>query len=642
MPGILVVEDDENLNRGITFSLKKSGYEVFSAESVKKAKRIASDNNVDVTICDVNLPDGNGLEFVRWMRCNYNTYIICLTALDQEMDQVMGYEAGADDYITKPFSLSVLLLKIEAHFRRRQEKTEAGKMISGDIVFIAGEMKVLIKSREISLTKTELKMLTFFLQNPKQILSKTQILENVFDLEGDFVDENTIAVNIRRLREKIEDNPATGLYKEYQRSWVYMESGGKAVTKRYRKKITVVLSLVLPVILLFAILNCFTTYVFYEDYKYKMNLMTEIAAKEEFSGLDAVSELLKDKDIETNEQGRRLLEQYGYWGNKGNAFYSQFRHQVMVTGAVSTVICVLLLTFLLYWKKKEDACHQKILDQLEEILIRFRENKFDDLLKTENHAELEKLNDQLEAIGHHIQLIKEEARAEKENTKEMVSDISHQLKTPVAALDTCFSVLMQNDLSATEQEEFRIRCRSALDGLETLLQSLLEISKMETGLIQINKKKLPLMDTVISAVNRTYPKADEKEIEFVFDYEKELETCTIMQDKRWLGEAVINVLDNAVKYSPCGSKIFIRLQKRNDLVRMEIEDQGIGIPQNEYHKIFQRFYRGSSKEVMEKSGTGIGLFLSREIIEKHAGTITVTSGKKKKGSTFVIQLPYVG
>lgn len=131
-----------------------------------------------------------------------------------------------------------------------------------------------------------------------------------------------------------------------------MESGGKAVTKRYRKKITVVLSLVLPVILLFAILNCFTTYVFYEDYKYKMNLMTEIAAKEEFSGLDAVLELLKDKDIETNEQGRRLLEQYGYWGNKGNAFYSQFRHQVMVTGAVSTVICVLLLTFYFIGRKR--------------------------------------------------------------------------------------------------------------------------------------------------------------------------------------------------------------------------------------------------------------------------------------------------
>ena len=232
-----------------------------------------------------------------------------------------------------------------------------------------------------------------------------------------------------------------------------MESGGKAVTKRYRKKITVVLSLVLPVILLFAILNCFTTYVFYEDYKYKMNLMTEIAAKEEFSGLDAVSELLKDKDIETNEQGRRLLEQYGYWGNKGNAFYSQFRHQVMVTGAVSTVICVLLLTFLLYWKKKEDACHQKILDQLEEILIRFRENKFDDLLKTENHAELEKLNDQLEAIGHHIQLIKEEARAEKENTKEQMAVVEEEYPEIIEEdcnvfLSGCSSAFLGGDVIA--------------------------------------------------------------------------------------------------------------------------------------------------------------------------------------------------
>ena len=263
---------------------------------------------------------------------------------------------------------------------------------------------------------------------------------------------------------------------------------------------------------------------------------------------------------------------------------------------------------------------------MEEILIRFRENKFDDLLKTENHAELEKLNDQLEAIGHHIQLIKE-ARA-KRTQKEMVSDISHQLKTPVAALDTCFSVLMQNDLSATEQEEFRIRCRSAwMDWRHYCI--LLEISKMETGLIQINKKKLPLMDTVISAVNCTYPKADEKEIEFVFDYAKELETCMVMQDKRWLGEAVINVLDNAIKYSPCGSKIFIRLQKRNDLVRMEIEDQGIGIPQNEYHKIFQRFYRGSSrrswKRVVQESD-----FFYREKLSKNTQVLWCNLRQKKK------------
>ena len=188
-------------------------------------------------------------------------------------------------------------------------------------------------------------------------------------------------------------------------------------------------------------------------------------------------------------------------------------------------------------------------------------------------------------------------------------------------------VIVINDVHLKPALTAAIVCRLPADKL------ILPVGHNEKSSIRPDKNPVKV---------RHLPKADEKEMEFVFDYEKELETCMVMQDKRWLGEAVINVLDNAIKYSPDGSKIFIRLQKRNDLVRMEIEDQGIGIPQNEYHKIFQRFYRGSSKEVMEKSGTGIGLFLSREIIEKHAGTITVTSGKKKKGSTFVIQLPYVG
>ena len=146
------------------------------------------------------------------MRNCQNVYIICLTALDQETDQVMGYEAGADDYMTKPFSLSVLLLKIEAHFRRRRNEPGTPEIHSKDIVFIPGEMRAFVKEREISLTKNELKMLSFFLQNPKQILSKTQLLENVFDLDGDFMDENTVAVNIRRLREKIEDTPAAPVY----------------------------------------------------------------------------------------------------------------------------------------------------------------------------------------------------------------------------------------------------------------------------------------------------------------------------------------------------------------------------------------------------------------------------------------------
>ena len=371
------------------------------------------------------------------------------------------------------------------------------------------------------------------------------------------------------------------------------------MTKRHRKKWVDALSLVLPVLLFFAVLNCFTAYLYYQDYQCKMDILTEVAAGAETTGMDAAAGWLKGNDHQANEQGKQLLEQYGYWENKGTSFYVRFRQNIMI-------------------------------------------NHFEAVPDTEDPVGQERLKFQLEAIGHHIQLLQEQARAEKESTKEMVSDISHQLKTPVAALDTCFSILLRNNLSETEQQEFRIRCRSALDGLETLLQSLLEISKLETGLIQLDQKTLPIMDTIISAVNRTYPKAAEKGIELIFDCNESLEHCALMQDKRWLGEAIINVLDNAIKYSPEHSKITIRLQKRTGFVRIEIEDQGIGIPQSEYHKIFQRFYRGTAPEVREKSGTGIGLYLSRQIIEQHGGTITVASGKVRKGSTFLIQLPENG
>lgn len=126
---------------------------------------------MDVAICDVNLPDGNGLELVRWMRNCQNVYIICLTALDQETDQVMGYEAGADDYMTKPFSLSVLLLKIEAHFRRRKNEPGTPKFIQGYRIY-PGEMRAFVKEREISLTKNELKMLSFFFKTRNRFFQK--------------------------------------------------------------------------------------------------------------------------------------------------------------------------------------------------------------------------------------------------------------------------------------------------------------------------------------------------------------------------------------------------------------------------------------------------------------------------------------
>ncbi len=211
MKNILLLEDDESVNRGIAFSLEKEGYKVFPCKNIKEAQKTFEEIEMQLLICDVTLPDGSGLDFVRQVREKSSIHTICLTALDQEVDMVMGYEAGADDYITKPFSLSVLCLKVSAYFRKHQGMVQQ-KIQSGRISFIIKEMRLLIDGEEVSLTKNEWRMLQIFLEHPRQVLSKNQLLDQLFDFYGEFVDENTIAVNIRRLREKIEPDPSNPEY----------------------------------------------------------------------------------------------------------------------------------------------------------------------------------------------------------------------------------------------------------------------------------------------------------------------------------------------------------------------------------------------------------------------------------------------
>lgn len=212
MKTILLLEDDESLNRGISFKLKKEGYNVLSESTVKGGIESFNCNDVDLIISDVGLEDGSGFDFCVEIRKKSNVVIIFLTALDQEVDIVTGYDLGADDYITKPFSLMVLISKVNALMRRMEKSTSSDSIICGNITLILDEMKVLKNGIDIVISKNELKLLKYLITNPKQILSKDQLLKALWDIDGQFVDENTVAVNIRRLREKIEDNPSKPEY----------------------------------------------------------------------------------------------------------------------------------------------------------------------------------------------------------------------------------------------------------------------------------------------------------------------------------------------------------------------------------------------------------------------------------------------
>lgn len=219
MGKILLLEDDKSLNRGISFKLKKEGFEVETAFYIEEAKNIFENNKIDLIITDIGLPDGSGFDFCEEIRKTSNVYIIMLTALDEEFNAVMGYEIGADDYVTKPFSLAILVSKVKAFMKRagnnEKEKTSENILISEDIEFDYGDYTLILNredTEKVQLTKTEGKLLKLLMENAMNIIQKEQILDILWDMDGNFVDDNTVAVYMRRLRKKVEKDPSEPIF----------------------------------------------------------------------------------------------------------------------------------------------------------------------------------------------------------------------------------------------------------------------------------------------------------------------------------------------------------------------------------------------------------------------------------------------
>ena len=219
MGKILLLEDDKSLNRGISFKLKKEGFEVETAFCIEEAKNTFENNKIDLIITDIGLPDGSGFDFCEEIRKISNVYIIMLTALDEEFNAVMGYEIGADDYVTKPFSLAILVSKVKAFMKRagndEKEKTSENILVSEDIEFDYGDYTLILNredTEKVQLTKTEGKLLKLLMENAMNIIQKEQILDILWDMDGNFVDDNTVAVYMRRLRKKVEKDPSEPVF----------------------------------------------------------------------------------------------------------------------------------------------------------------------------------------------------------------------------------------------------------------------------------------------------------------------------------------------------------------------------------------------------------------------------------------------
>ena len=341
-----------------------------------------------------------------------------------------------------------------------------------------------------------------------------------------------------------------------------------------------------------------------------------------------------DEENSTQAEGRSIMSRYGYGGASAadTEMKRSIRGYIIMLSLFIAAVILCGLTAITAAVRRRQRQEEDMLAILDSCLA--DDYSFENDSERLNALGNQHFADSLSKLGSKLKMKTWQLDSEQDSTKTLVTDISHQLKTPISAMKTCFDMYLEAD-SQKEKDEFLYRSMAQMDRLESLAAALINISRLETGMIELKTEKASLTDIIISALNTVYQKSIDKEVlietgEFT-DIELEL-------DSRWTAEAIANIIDNGIKYSPAGSRIDIRVSRLYSFVRIEIEDRGIGIPRNEQNRIFRRFYRGDNDTVRAQEGSGVGLYLSRTIIERQGGTISVRSAEGE-GSTFIIQLP---
>ena len=216
MKRLFLLEDDLSLISGLSFAVKKQGYEIDAARTILEADTLWANGSYDLAILDVSLPDGSGFDFCRKIRRMSKVPVMFLTAADEETDIIMGLDMGGDDYITKPYNPALLLLKIEALFRRLKPQEKQEELEYRGVFLNPLKSTLRYQDREIVLSKNEISIFHYLLKNRGKIVSRDELMDYLWDC-NDFVDDNTLTVNVNRLRKKLEEIQLVGVIETRRR-----------------------------------------------------------------------------------------------------------------------------------------------------------------------------------------------------------------------------------------------------------------------------------------------------------------------------------------------------------------------------------------------------------------------------------------
>ena len=560
---ILVVEDDQLLNKTLSYNLSAVGYSVDGAMSKAVAIRFLEKQDYDLIVLDVNLPDGNGFDICREVKERRpDTAVIFLTANDMESDMLKGFELGADDYVTKPFPISVFQKKVSALLNRISVQSGGDFYDDGNLYIHFSELSACLAGQPITLTSLEYRLLKVLTRNSQTVLTRQVLLEKLWDVDENYVDEHALTTTISRIRSKIHQNRLWyGLYVDWR--------SAKMISKKLSlNKVCIILA---TTILLLSVVMFSVLYI-----------------------------LTKEMSV------------------------------VFCSMAFCLLFLLCVTAFVILIRRKLTLFSEILCCTLDEMM----NGKIDISQVAEEENLFYKINHRLVRLYEVMQESKNSVASERADLQELISDISHQVKTPIANLKMINATLLEQEVPQDKQREFLLASGTQLDKLDFLMQAMIKTSRLETGVISLEKKQQPIYDTLAMALGSIFMNAERKHIQVEVNCP---ETLVVSHDRKWTAEALFNILDNAVKYTPEYGSIRVCVESWEMHLKVSVTDTGKGIPENQQGAIFRRFYR--EENVHDIEGIGIGLYLAREIISLQNGYIQVTS-QVGTGSTFSVFLPH--
>lgn len=349
---------------------------------------------------------------------------------------------------------------------------------------------------------------------------------------------------------------------------------------------------------------------------------------------EVVKAVFQSENTAAEKLGAEILKKYGYdleMEMLNDKNFIEYRIGLVAVNSITMIILLIFNIILLMLIFKRAFIY---LDRVSEALNNFIKGNYSYDEYDLDEGIVAKVSNQLSHLGNRIELEYNKLIDEKESSKALVTDISHQLKTPLASLKMCNDILLDEELKVEERKEFLDSSQKGVTKLEYLVDALVNISRLEADMIKIKPVENSIKETLTKAIKSVYIKALDKNIDIEL---KEFNDYIIPHDDKWTEEAIFNVLENSVKYTKTGGKVEVSVSENVNYVTINIKDNGIGIKKEEFNNIFKRFYRGKSQEVKNIEGSGVGLYLTRKILEEQGGNIMVKE-RINVGSKFIILL----